>query len=96
MSDIDRILADQIARGEITVDEASSVHVFAQFLAETPKGVPSALRKGVDAVLECFPDMEAFKAWRTRWLAYVAGLADGPTEPDEYAEALPYLRELDG
>jgi len=92
VSDLDKVLADQISAGEITTDEAVSVHVFAQFLAETPQSVPSALRKGQDAVLECFPDTEAFKAWRTRWLPYVAGRADGPTEPDEYAEAFPEER----
>jgi hypothetical protein len=96
MSDLDRILVDQIASGKITTDDAASIYVFAQFLAETPPGVPGALRKGRDAALACFPDAEAFKAWRTRWLAYAAGLADGPTEPDEYAEILPYLKEMRG
>ena len=89
MSDIDRILADQIADGQITSDDAATVHVYAQFLAETPDGVPSALRKGPEAVRECFPDAQAFEAWRTRWLAYMSGAADGPTEPDEYAELFP-------
>ena len=96
MSDLDRILADQIANGEITTDDAVTVHVYAQFLAETPAGVPRALRTGVDAVVACFPDMEAFKAWRTRWLPYAAGLADGPTEPDEYAQVLPWLKQVGG
>lgn len=89
MSDIDRILADQVAAGKITTDDAASVHVFAEFLAETPQGVTKALRMGPEAVLGCFPDSASFKAWRTRWLAYAAGLADGPTEPDEYAELFP-------
>jgi hypothetical protein len=89
MSELERALADQIARGEITTEDAASVHVFAQFLAETPKGVTKALRVGPDAVVRCFPDRDSFKAWRTRWLAYTAGLADGPTEPDEYAELFP-------
>lgn len=89
MSDLDKILADQIARGEISVDDATSVHVFHQFLAETPRGAPRALRKNADAVLACFPDAEAFKAWRTRWLGYTLGLADGPTEPDEYEQIFP-------
>jgi hypothetical protein len=89
MSELSDALADQIAAGKITADDAASVHVFAQFLAETPKGVTKALRVGPEAVVRCFPDMGSFKAWRTRWLAYTAGLADGPTEPDEYAEVFP-------
>lgn len=87
--DIDRILADQVASGKITPDDAVSVHVFDQFLSETPRGVSAALRTGPDAVVRCFPDRGSFLAWRTRWLAYAAGLADGPTEPDEYAELFP-------
>jgi hypothetical protein len=89
MSDLDKILADQIAGGEITTDDAVTIHVYVQFLAETPNGVPMALRKGPEAVRECFPDTQAFEAWRTRWLAYMTGLADGPTDPDEYAELFP-------
>lgn len=96
MSDLDRILADQVASGRITPDDAVTVHVYAQFLAETPDGVPSALRKGPEAVRECFSDVQAFEAWRTRWLAYMSGAADGPTEPDEYAEILPRLKEMRG
>ena len=87
--DISQILADQVASGKITPDDAISVHVFNQFLSETPKGVAQALRVSTEAVLACFPDRESFRAWRTRWLPYALGKADGPTEPDEYAEVFP-------
>lgn len=89
MSDLDKILADQIARGEITTDDAASVHIFHQLLTETPKGVLDALSISQDAVVACFPDAMAFEAWRTRWLGYMLGLADGPTEPDEYELIFP-------
>lgn len=87
--DIGKILADQVASGKITPDDAISVHVFNQFLSETPLGVAQALTMDTEAVLACFPDRASFRAWRTRWLPYALGKADGPTEPDEYAEVFP-------
>lgn len=96
MSEIERILVDQVADGHIAPEDAVTIHVYVQFLAETPDGVPMALRKGPEAVRECFPDAAAFEAWRTRWLAYMSGYADGPTEPDEYAEVLPLMKEARG
>jgi hypothetical protein len=87
--DIDKVLADQVASGKITTEDAVRVHIFNQFLAETPKGVAQALRVGTEAVLACFPDRDSFLAWRTRWLPYALGMADGPTEPDEYAQLFP-------
>lgn len=90
--DLNRQLSDALADGRMTLDDASSVQAFAQFLTETPKGVAPGLRGQTAAdVVECFPSKDAFEAWRSRWLPFVAGLALGPTTPEEFAELLPEM-----
>lgn len=91
--DLNRQLSDALADGRMTIEDAAPVQTFAQFLAETPKEVkPNLHGQGARDVRECFPDADSFDAWRMRWLPYMAGLADGPTTPEEFAELLPKLK----
>lgn len=97
MSDIERQLSDGLADGRLTVEDAAQMQTFAQFLVETPKAVkPNLHGQGARDVRECFGDDDAFDAWRMRWLPYLAGLADGPTTPKEYAALLPQIKVLRG
>lgn len=54
----------------------------ALFRRETPRGL-------LEAAPETWPDLFAsrlaFEAWRERWLAYWVGLADEPTDQEQYA-----------
>lgn len=88
MSELDRILDDAVAEGRATTRDVNTVRTYAQFLSETPEGVPQSFLTSADAVLKAFPDRAAFEAWRTRWLPYLTGYADGPTTPEEYAALL--------
>lgn len=89
-----RKLADLVASGHVTDHDAEAVHTFTTFMDETPLGVGAALRSGDrGAVVRCFPDRDAFIAWRTRWLLYAGGMADGPTEPDEYVETIAAMKD---
>lgn len=68
--------------GEIPEDDDTrAVRIFTQFLDETPSGQ--------------FSDRATFEAWRTRWLPYAAGLAGGPTTPEEYAKHLSAMRRTE-
>lgn len=97
MSDIERQLSDGLADGRFTIEVAAQVQTFAQFLVETPKTVkPNLHGQSARDVRECFDDADAFDAWRMRWLPYLAGLADGPTTPEEYAALLPQIKEFRG
>ena len=91
----ERYLADQVAAGEMTVEDGDAMRTFALFLAETPSGMASAGGRGASThagIVDLFPDRAAFEAWRSRWLGYALGLADGPTSAEEYAELLPRIR----
>lgn len=72
---------------EIT-DEQRLV-IFRRFLTETP---PDLLRDhDLLHAPDYFADRLVFEAWRARWLPYLAGLADGPTNREQYAVLRPRL-----
>lgn len=55
---------------------------FKTFLAVTPEGLTAAR---ADQWPDLFTTRLGFEQWRERWLAYLLGLADGPTTAEEYA-----------
>lgn len=73
-----------------TLDAADRklVDTIEAFYRETPAGL-------LDAPPETWPDLFwgrlAFEGWRQRWLPYLAGLADGPTDREQYAALRPRL-----
>jgi hypothetical protein len=71
------------------IDDAQRLRIFRQFLRETPS--ECALLHDLAHAPEYFADRLRFEAWRNRWLAYLVGLADGPTSKAEYAALRPKL-----
>lgn len=71
------------------IDDAQRLAIFRRFLAETPTGC--ALLHDLAHAPEYFENRLKFEAWRNRWLAYLAGLADGPTSRAEYDALRPTL-----
>lgn len=61
----ERDLADQIADGRITVEDADAVRTFALFLREVHQRDD--------------PDRSVRRAWLARWTGYVMGTEDGPS-----------------
>jgi hypothetical protein len=73
---------------ELSKTDRRIVETFATFLRETPKGLLDDFAR----TRHYFDDPADFNAWRMRWLPYLAGLADGPTDASEYVRHLPKLR----
>lgn len=95
MADLDQMITDAIADGSMTTGDANEIHAFAEFLRQTPEAaVRTALTHRERVGPRCFPTRKEFETWRTRWLPYLVGLADGPCTPEEYAEHLPALKEF--
>jgi hypothetical protein len=59
----ERDLADQVADGRLTVEDADAVRTFAAFLRESA---------------DSHGDAAARQAWRERWHGYITGTDDGP------------------
>lgn len=72
---------------ELTDKDRHIIDAFRALLTETPRGVMNDFGHA----RRYFDTPEAFNAWRTRWLPYLAGLADGPSSRDEYTAHLPAL-----
>ena len=62
----ERDLADQVADGRITAEDADAVRTFAAFLRE--------VKQRDD------PDPAVRSAWLARWHGYIMGTDDGPAE----------------
>jgi hypothetical protein len=77
-----------LTRPDLDTADRKLVDAFAACLRETPAGL-------LDAPPETWPDLFpsrlAFEDWRRRWLPYWAGLADGPTDREQYATLRPKL-----
>ena len=78
-----------LIRPELDATDRKLVDTLEAFYRETPPRL-------LDAPPHTWPDLFwgrlAFEGWRQRWLAYWAGLADGPTDADEYAALRSALR----
>jgi hypothetical protein len=72
----------------MTSDERELLATIRLFLHDTP---PELLDADPATWQDLFPTRLAFEAWRQRWLAYCARMADGPTDPREYAALRPRL-----
>lgn len=88
---VDQIVSDMIADDEITPPDAEAVLTFSQYLHEVPMGMVTT--KGADWP-SYFKDRPAFEAWRTKWLPYMAGLASGPSTPEEWPKYRERIKEL--
>ena len=71
------------------IDDDERIAIFREFLTETPNG--AVLLRDLTHAPDYFPNRTEFEAWRARWLPYLAGLADGPTDPAQYAALRPRL-----
>lgn len=72
------------------ITDEQRLEIFQQYLRETPPGLAADRAHAPDH----FPNRLAFEAWRARWLPWLAGLAEGPTSPQEYAALRPRLFAL--
>jgi hypothetical protein len=66
----------------VTETHRKPLDTLGQFLRDTPAGLTAADPEYWPGM---FTGRLAFEAWRERWLAYWVGLADGATDPQEYA-----------
>ena len=80
-----------LIRPELDATDRKLVDTLEAFYRETPASL-------LTAPPETWPDLFwgrlAFENWRRLWLAYWAGLADGPTSASEYAALRPRLWKL--
>jgi hypothetical protein len=78
----------ELTRADLSDPDREIADTFAAFLRETPN---SMLGAPPTTWPDWFSDRLAFEDWRQRWLPYLVGLADGPTDREQYAQLRPRL-----